>query len=54
MQRNVEKYRNEEKCREIKRNAEISMTFMTHENVIFDTLEPPAFRKINMVGLTEI
>ena len=21
------------------------MTFMTHENVIFDTLEPPAFRK---------
>ena len=53
--------RNEEKCREIQRNAEkyremkicrdTLMAFMTHLNVIFDILEPPAFR---ILGLTEI
>ena len=43
--------RNAEKFSEIQRNADILMTFMafmtfmTHWNVIFDILEPPAFRK---------
>ena len=59
MQRNVEKCRemqkNAEKCSEMQGNVEklremqlcreILMTFMTHGNVIFDILEPPAFRK---------
>ena len=46
MQRNVKK------CREMKRYVEklrdiimTFMTFMTHENVIFDILEPHAIRK---------
>ena len=48
--------RNAEKFREMQRNADMKrylysmtfitfMTFMTHGNVIFDILEPPAFRK---------
>ena len=46
-------WRNSEKCREIRemsrnvekcREMQICMTFMTHGNVIFDILEPPAFR----------
>ena len=53
MQRNTEKckeiQRNAKKYSEMYRNAEkcsdILMTFMTHGNVIFDILEPPAFRK---------
>ena len=66
MQRNEEKcmemQRNAEKFSEIQRNADILMTFMafmtfmTHWNVIFDILEPPAFRKYvqHMLDLTEI
>ena len=43
-------YRNEEKCKEMQRNADILMTFMTfmaQGNVIFDILEPHAFRKFS-------
>ena len=49
MQRNSEKciemQRNAEKCREVQICSDILMTFMTHGNVTFDILEPPAFRK---------
>ena len=53
MQRHVEKcretQRSVEKCREMQLIVEkcrgILMTFMTHENVIFDILEPHAIRK---------
>ena len=53
MQRHVEKcretQRSVEKCREMQLIVEkcrgILMTFMTRENVIFDILEPHAFRK---------
>ena len=45
-------WRNVKKCREMKRYVEklrdilmTFMTFMTHGNVTFDILEPPAFRK---------
>ena len=45
----MEMQRNAEKFSEIQRNADMTfmtfMTFMTHWNVIFDILEPPAFRK---------
>ena len=55
MQKNAEKcrkmQRNAEKCREMQRNAEKyrEMTFMTIMtlNVIFDILEPHAFRKFS-------
>ena len=53
MQRHLEKcretQRSVEKCREMQLIVEkcrgILMTFMTHENVIFDILEPHAIRK---------
>ena len=49
MQRNAEKCRgmmiNEDKCREMQICKDILTTFMTHGNVIFYILEPPAFRK---------
>ena len=32
-------------CRNILMTFMTFMTFMTHRNVIFDILEPPAFRK---------
>ena len=52
--------RNAEKFSEIQRNADILMTFMafmtfmTHWNVIFDILEPPAFRKYSTSWILQI
>ena len=45
MQRNAEKCREMQICRDILMTFMTFMTFMTHGNVIFDILEPPAFRK---------
>ena len=56
----MEMQRNAEKFSEIQRNADILMTFMafmtfmTHWNVIFDILEPPAFRKYSTSWILQI
>ena len=54
MQINVQKFRemqrNSEKSREMQISRDILMTLMTHGNVIFDILEPLAFRNISHVG----
>ena len=45
MQRNSVKYREMQICRDILMTFMTFMTFMANWNVIFDILEPPAFRK---------
>ena len=44
MQRIASEMRNEEKCIEMQICRDILMIFMTHGNVKFDSLDPPAFK----------